>query len=615
MSSRWSALHVHLHGGTSQLDRLLREHIVPATTELLARGEASSWFFVRYWEGGPHLRWRLADATPATLGRAREALVAAVAADPAPESELTPDAWYGRFGDAGRAGTATRWQPHGTVLERPYEPEIERYGGPAAIGAAEELFAASSRVAATLLAAPPARRRSTTVDLLFAFLAAAELTGPGAVGFLRRYANGWSQVAEAADADLGSVLRLAEQDFHRDPAAYRERRRRIAEVVATRRGAPTSVNFWADATAGYVARLRDLRARGQLGLPIPSILASQLHMLHNRLGLGIPAEAQLAWLAAKAHLDAAPEPDLHADGGTAADRAYHERAKFVPALWPTQHPRTPDRADEPGPAVRDEPEPPAAGGPRRPAADVPLPAPTPGALATTSLAEALLTRRSRHDFRAAAPAASATGPSVPVTGPSARVAGPSVPVTGPSARVAELDATELGRLLYYAAGERGMPPRRAYPTAGGLAGTRLMVLPRHVAGVPSALYEYLPQGHALRRIAPDPGVGRLARVAPQFDSGDPAAIDAIDVSAVALWLFVVVDLERCRSRYGVRAYRFTALEAGHLAQNVLLAATAAGLSAMPVGGFFDDHLDHLLLLDGLTASGFYLLLLGPAPAG
>ncbi len=556
--SRWSALHVYLHGGPAQVDHLLREHVVPTTTDLLARKEISSWFFVRYWAGGPHLRWRLADAAPATLQRVRQALVAAARQLPPPEAELTPADWYRRFGDAEPDGD-TGWQAHGTVLERPYEPEIERYGGPEAIGPAENLFAASSRVAATLLNAAPARRRSTTVDLLFAFLAAADLAGVSAAAFLRGYANGWALVAESADADLGSALRLAEQDFHLDPTAYRDRRRRIAELVTERRGAPTSVNFWADATATYAARLRELSSRGKLGAPLTTILASQLHMLHNRLGLGIAVECHLAWLAANAYLDASPEPDVHTDGPAAADRVYHERSKFVPVLWPTQHPHALDPAG-------DQP---------RPVGDVPLPEPTPGALASTSLAEALLARRSRYDFHAA-----------------------------------DLDSAELSRLLYYAAGERGTPPRRAYPSAGALASTRLMVLPRHVAGVPSALYEYLPHEHSLARVAPDPGVARLAGIAPQFSSGDP---DSIDVATVALWIFVVMDRERLRRRYGVRSYRFAIIETGHLAQNVLLAATAAGISALPVGGFFDDHLDHLLLLDGLNSNGCYAILLGPGP--
>lgn len=580
--SRWSALHVHLHGGPEQAEAVLRSHIVPATGELLARGDASSWFFVRYWEGGPHLRWRVADASPATVRRLRDELTAVVAALPAPD--LHPDDWYARFGAAGEGIDRAGWQPHGTVREQPYLPEIDRYGGPAAIGPAEELFAASSRVAGTLIGAAPARRRSATVDMLFAFLAGAGLEAHQAAEFLRNYANGWTLVREARDADLGLSLITAERDFHADPAAFAGRQRLIADVVASRRGAGTSINFWADAVTGYVTELQALARTGRLHGPIPGILASQLHMLHNRLGLSIPAECQLAWLASFAYARSAAVADFHADGLDAPDRAYHEQSKFVRALWPGQHPRKPAGADPStdGPVPSDGPD---AGG------LVWLPEPTPGPLGDASLAEVLLARRTRYDFGGT-----------------------------------DLAPAQLSRLLRYSAGVSGAgvsgaggaggagaggadAGQRPYPSAGGLAGTRLMVLPRRVTDVPPALYEYLPDQHALHRVAPDPGTGQLGRVAPQFDPADP---DGLAVGSVALWLFVVVDLPRSRARYGARAYRFAAVETGHLAQNLLLSATALGLHAVPVGGFYDDYLDHLLLLDGLNSFAYYVLALGPA---
>ncbi|MCL7459400.1 thiopeptide-type bacteriocin biosynthesis protein [Micromonospora echinofusca] len=576
---RWSALHVHLHAGSEGTETVLREHIVPTTTDLLARGEISSWFFVRYWEGGPHLRWRVADATPETVRRMRAGLVEAVAALPPPARELRPADWYAQFGvhtsdrtDVGHGaggGPELGWHPHGTVLEQPYRPEVDRYGGPDAIGAAEELFAASSRVAVALLDAPPARRRSTAVDLLFGFLTASGLTGHEAVRFLRGYANGWTLVPEAHGQDLGPALVAAERDFHADASVYPARQRLIADIVARGRGAGTSVNYWADEVAAYVERLRALDGQGRLRGTLPGILASQLHMLHNRLGLSIPAECHLAWLASLAYGAPAAAPDFHADGVDAPDRAYHEGAKFVRTRWPSQRPRTVGSApDRPRPSD---------------AVTLTLPEPTPGALADTTLAAVLLDRRSRYDFGGGG----------------------------------ETDVADLGRLLRYAAGDTSPPGgdqrRLAYPTAGALATARLLVLPRRVASVPAALYEYLPQRHALQRVAPDPGTDRLSRVAPQFTptgADVPADPSGLDVETVPLWLFVVADLRRARSRYGLRGYRFAAMEAGHLAQNLLLAATALGLSAAPIGGFFDDELNHLLLLDGLDASVFYALALG-----
>lgn len=59
----WWAFHVFLFD-PAQGEACLLEDIMPALRDLLAQGRVSSWFFIRYWEGGPHLRVRLAGIGP-----------------------------------------------------------------------------------------------------------------------------------------------------------------------------------------------------------------------------------------------------------------------------------------------------------------------------------------------------------------------------------------------------------------------------------------------------------------------------------------------------------------------------------------------------------------------
>jgi nitroreductase len=47
-----------------------------------------------------------------------------------------------------------------------------------------------------------------------------------------------------------------------------------------------------------------------------------------------------------------------------------------------------------------------------------------------------------------------------------------------------------------------------------------------------------------------------------------------------------------------------------VAQNFLLAATALGLAACPVGGFYDRRVDAFLGIDGLYEASLYLLPVG-----
>ena len=76
-------------------------------------------------------------------------------------------------------------------------------------------------------------------------------------------------------------------------------------------------------------------------------------------------------------------------------------------------------------------------------------------------------------------------------------------------------------------------------------------------------------------------------------------------------LFVVSAMFwRTRFKYGLRGYRFALLECGHLAQNLLLAATALDLAAVPLGGFYDRRVDQLLGLDGVNESALYMVAAG-----
>jgi SagB-type dehydrogenase family enzyme len=67
---------------------------------------------------------------------------------------------------------------------------------------------------------------------------------------------------------------------------------------------------------------------------------------------------------------------------------------------------------------------------------------------------------------------------------------------------------------------------------------------------------------------------------------------------------------RSRFKYGARAYRFALMEAGHVGQNLLLAAAALGLGAVPLGGFYDREVDAFLGVDGIYEASLYLVPVG-----
>lgn len=141
---------------------------------------------------------------------------------------------------------------------------------------------------------------------------------------------------------------------------------------------------------------------------------------------------------------------------------------------------------------------------------------------------------------------------------------------------------------------------RTAPSGGALFPYDVFVAVHRVDDLESALYWYDSREHGLVSVSPHSATEALAAgcVYPQ----------AIQTSAVTLLLSAT--FWRSRFKYRFRAYRFTLLEAGHVAQNALLAAEALGLGALPLGGFYDADVDRLLGNDGVNEGVVYCIGVG-----
>jgi SagB-type dehydrogenase family enzyme len=176
--------------------------------------------------------------------------------------------------------------------------------------------------------------------------------------------------------------------------------------------------------------------------------------------------------------------------------------------------------------------------------------------------------------------------------------------TGASLR---LDA--LARLLYFGGGlsgrldstSHGIVQRvRAAPSAGALYPVEIYAAVMAVEGLEAGLFHYAVDRHGMELL-------RRGNFARQFSemTFDPATFSRAAVAFVLTGVF-----NRAHFKYGERGYRFTLLEAGHICQNMLLAATAQELGAVAVGGFIDDEVNELLDLDGVDEAAVYLVAVG-----
>jgi SagB-type dehydrogenase family enzyme len=165
-------------------------------------------------------------------------------------------------------------------------------------------------------------------------------------------------------------------------------------------------------------------------------------------------------------------------------------------------------------------------------------------------------------------------------------------------RALDLPSTASLLAAAYRAGP-GLHARRPVPSGGALYPLELFCVPNAVDGLAPGIWHYDAIAHSLTALDRDPAPVDLGSwtIEPW-----PATAALVVVVAAAFW--------RSRFKYGQRAYRFTLLEAGHVGQNLLLAATASGMAAAPVGGFWDRVVDRDLGLDGVDESALYLLAVG-----
>lgn len=146
---------------------------------------------------------------------------------------------------------------------------------------------------------------------------------------------------------------------------------------------------------------------------------------------------------------------------------------------------------------------------------------------------------------------------------------------------------------------------RAAPSAGGLYPIELYILVERVTDLEPGVYHYNVPDHALERMPDPPDLAGRVETVSHYKS--------ILTGAAALFVLTAV-FDRNTFKYGDRGYRFILLDAGHLAQNLLLVSAALGLGAVPIGGFRDDQLSRLVGADGVNEAALYLIPVGhPTP--
>lgn len=286
-STVWSSWHLHLGSDARSLhDRVVNEVVVPTVRDLGGR----PWFFIRYWQAGPHVRLRIGGLDEQSSAFVEESLrkrldiAGELAADEPPVSPAGYRAGAERLA-ADERGTdrVVRELLTPGVYRAAYEPEYDRYGGTALMPRTERLFQVSSEIVVGLLPQLSSSGKRAAVAMRATVSAAA------AVG---------DTAEQAAFYSLGLAAWRAwaiNSGFPSKQIDLLCRQVGMAGEAGSRVDPDDHGMFgpWHAALAALADELR--RADG----PHPGrVVSSHVHMFHNRLGLGLLEELRTySWLA------------------------------------------------------------------------------------------------------------------------------------------------------------------------------------------------------------------------------------------------------------------------------------------------------------------------------
>ncbi len=155
-------------------------------------------------------------------------------------------------------------------------------------------------------------------------------------------------------------------------------------------------------------------------------------------------------------------------------------------------------------------------------------------------------------------------------------------------------------------GEEAVIPLRAYPSGGALFPVKTYAYIKGIDGVEEGLYRIHSDGLVKKKGRTD--MRTLEALSPITLFGDDPQSRTFD--KVNVLFFLVMDYRYNFDKYGLLAHRLGYLEAGHIAQNLLLTASYLKKSCLPLCGYYDDKVEEFLNIDGNEKVCIYMIAMG-----
>jgi len=167
---------------------------------------------------------------------------------------------------------------------------------------------------------------------------------------------------------------------------------------------------------------------------------------------------------------------------------------------------------------------------------------------------------------------------------------------------------DLSRLVWAAQGataRAGAFILRTAPSAGALYPVETYLFINRADGIKPGIYHYNIRKASLELLKK----GNRGRELSEATLGQGQCR-----RAAAVFVFTAI-IDRCKWKYAQRAFRYIYMDAGHISENIYLAAEDMGLGCCAIGAFFDEQVNALLGVDGKFETAIYLAATGPFKEG
>lgn len=280
-TSQWISVYLYYE---PPFESFLLKAVKPCIKEAMQKHLAESYFFIRYFEKGSHIRLRF--KTEQKLVRKTETYIKGYFTD------------YFADNPSHREKEDPVWFPNNSVQFIPYIPEVERYGGSVGVKIAEEQFKASSKAVLSILKEELSYEEilGQALELHISMVHALGMTSEQAKRFFSQIVNAYTHLIEKSGGMEELEKTLAYQD------------KQIFDYI--KKWWKKSQSAWYKDMQNIGKKLFAAQKKGKLISPSSGtkqnsgedlwiILESYVHMTNNRLGVARVDEPWLAYLLQK----------------------------------------------------------------------------------------------------------------------------------------------------------------------------------------------------------------------------------------------------------------------------------------------------------------------------